>query len=238
LPTSISWGRRRAAVSSSGGWRANEREQLLRTYRRIAPVYDLLDFPFEQARYRSIRPLLFEGLKGRILDAGVGTGRNIAHYPPVAEVTGIDLSPAMLQRAERRRSRSTANVRLLPMDLTDLKFADHTFDAAVASFVFCTMPCEARRTALRELSRVVKPDGSIRLLEYTAAPRKLRRGLARCWQPWVAWAFGAKLDGDVEPELSDAGFDIIRSRFVTATIKLVEAKRSPAAGPPPFSGRE
>ncbi len=46
-------------------------------YERIAPLYDLLDLPFEYSRYRKIRPLLFQGLKGRVLDAGVGTGRNI-----------------------------------------------------------------------------------------------------------------------------------------------------------------
>jgi len=47
-------------------------------YERIAPLYDLLDLPFEFSRYRKIRHLLFQGLTGRVLDAGVGTGRNIA----------------------------------------------------------------------------------------------------------------------------------------------------------------
>jgi hypothetical protein len=46
-------------------------------YERIAPLYDLLDLPFEYSRYRKIRPLLFQGLTGRVLDAGIGTGRNI-----------------------------------------------------------------------------------------------------------------------------------------------------------------
>ena len=50
-------------------------------YERIAPLYDLLDLPFEYSRYRKIRPLLFQGLKGRVLDAGIGTGRNIQFYP-------------------------------------------------------------------------------------------------------------------------------------------------------------
>jgi hypothetical protein len=49
----------------------------LERYQRIARVYDLLDLPFEYGRYRKIRPLLFRGLSGRILEAGVGTGRNI-----------------------------------------------------------------------------------------------------------------------------------------------------------------
>ena len=72
-------------------------------YERIAPLYDLLDLPFEYSRYRKIRPLLFQGLKGRVLDAGIGTGRNIQFYPTEAQVVGIDISPAMLARAERRR---------------------------------------------------------------------------------------------------------------------------------------
>jgi len=55
-------------------------------YERIALFYDLLDLPFEYSRYRKIRPLLFQGLAGRVLDAGVGTGRNIQFYPPEAEV--------------------------------------------------------------------------------------------------------------------------------------------------------
>ena len=68
----------------------------LERYERISAFYDLLDLPFEHRRYQRLRPILFEGLSGRILDSGVGTGRNIPFYPPGAEVTGIDISPAML----------------------------------------------------------------------------------------------------------------------------------------------
>ena len=73
-------------------------------YQRIARFYDGLDKGFERRRYKPIRPQLFQGLSGRVLDAGVGTGRNIPHYPSGATMVGIDLSPAMLARAERRRA--------------------------------------------------------------------------------------------------------------------------------------
>lgn len=66
---------------------------LLQKYERIAPFYDLLDLAFERRRYRRMRPMLFRGLAGRILDAGVGTGRNIEFYPAGAEMVGVDLSP-------------------------------------------------------------------------------------------------------------------------------------------------
>src|SRR2546423_13102777 len=101
-------------------------------YHRIAPFYDVLEWPFEKRRYRRIRPLLFDGLSGRILDAGVGTGRNFPFYPAGASVLGIDLSPAMLGRAERRRAGSAATVELRQMDVTALDLPAASFDAAVA----------------------------------------------------------------------------------------------------------
>src|SRR5437660_4641890 len=97
-------------------------------YQRIAPLYDLLDLPFEYRRYRRIRPLLFQGLSGRLLDAGVGTGRNFPFYPRAARVIGIDLSPAMLARAAHRAQLSPALIALKQMDVTKLDFPDASFD--------------------------------------------------------------------------------------------------------------
>ncbi len=67
-------------------------------HQRVAPLYDLLDLPFEDGRYRALRRRMFEDLFGAILDAGVGTGRNMPFYPEHGWVVGIDLSPAMLAR--------------------------------------------------------------------------------------------------------------------------------------------
>src|SRR6478672_11520851 len=128
-------------------------------YRRIARYYDLLDLPFERKRYRPLRPLMFRGLSGRILDAGVGTGRNFPCYPPGATVVGIDISQAMLAEAERRLKEATAPVELLGMDVTRLDFPDGSFDAAVATFLFCVLEDELQIPGLRELGRVVKPGG-------------------------------------------------------------------------------
>ena len=123
----------------------------LERYQRIAWAYDLLDLPFEYGRYRKIRPLLFRGLLGRILEAGVGTGRNFPFYPPGSEVVGIDLSPAMLARAERRLTMAATKVQLRQMDVTRLSFPDRSFDAAVATFLFCTLPDELQIAGMREL---------------------------------------------------------------------------------------
>ena len=75
-------------------------------YERIAPLYDLLDSVYELTWKGQLRGHVFEGLTGRVLDAGVGTGCNIPYYPAGAEMTGVDLSPGMLRRAEARRKKA------------------------------------------------------------------------------------------------------------------------------------
>lgn len=194
-------------------------------YQRIAWAYDLLDLPFEYARYRKIRPQMFEGLSGRILDAGVGTGRNFPFYPPGAEVVGIDLSPAMLARAQGRLATATAPVTLRQMDVTRLEFPDRSFDAAVATFLFCALPDELQVAGMRELGRVVKPGGIIRCLEYTRPSGGFRRAMTRLWEPWVYWAYGAGFDRQTEKHAPGAGLNLIESRFVfDELIKLLDVR--------------
>jgi demethylmenaquinone methyltransferase/2-methoxy-6-polyprenyl-1,4-benzoquinol methylase len=196
----------------------------LERYQRIAWAYDLLDFPFEYGRYRKIRPQMFRGLSGRILDAGVGTGRNFPFYPPGSQVVGIDLSPAMLARAEGRAT-SAASVELKQMDVTRLDFPDRHFDAAVATFLFCVLPDELQVAGMRELARVVKPGGIIRCLEYTLPSGVLKRAMTRLWGPWVYWAYGARFDRQTEQRAPEAGLNLFESRYVhDELIKLLGAR--------------
>lgn len=196
-------------------------------YQRIAPFYDALDLPFERKRYAGLRPLLFERLDGRLLDAGIGTGRNCAYYPAHADVSGIDTSPAMLDRARLRCPTLAATGQLYQMDVTDLQFPTGWFDAAVASFLFCVLPDELQVPALRELGRVVRPGGLIRLLEYVRPKHRLRRFVTRLWQPWVAWAYGASFDRQTERRVPAAGLDLVESRFVVDDLLKLLTLRAP-----------
>src|SRR5258708_30286627 len=112
----------------------------LARYERIAPFYDVLDLPFERRRYHALRPLLFQKLKGRLLDAGIGTGRNCPFYPPETIVSGIDTSPAMLARARRRCPTLSAGGRLYRIDVTPLRFPAPPVHPAGATFPFCVLP--------------------------------------------------------------------------------------------------
>jgi ubiquinone/menaquinone biosynthesis C-methylase UbiE len=198
-----------------------------RKYQRIARFYDLLDVPFEQRRYRAIRPLLFQDMAGQVLDAGIGTGRNCAFYPPAAIVSGIDISPAMLARAHDRCPTLAAAGRLYEMDVTALKFADGAFDAAASSFLFCVLPSPLQVPALRELGRVVKPGGVIRLLEYVRPQGTLRRLLSYVWQPWIAWAYGASFDRQTERHVPAAGLELVDSRYVVDDLLKLLTLRVP-----------
>jgi ubiquinone/menaquinone biosynthesis C-methylase UbiE len=196
-------------------------------YERIAALYDLLDYPFERGRYRHIRPQLFQGLSGRILDAGVGTGRNIPFYPPDASVVGIDLSPAMLARAAQRAHQVGRVVDLRLMDVTRLDLPERSFDAAVASFLFCVLPDEQQVPALREIVRILKPGGTLRLLEYVRPKGALRAFVARLWEPWMAWAYGAGFDRRTEEHAREVGLEVLEPRFVVEDlVKLISVRSS------------
>jgi ubiquinone/menaquinone biosynthesis C-methylase UbiE len=196
-------------------------------YERIAALYDLLDLPFERRRYRALRPLLFQGMAGQLLDAGIGTGRNCEFYPPGAVVSGIDLSPSMLARARQRCPILAQNGRFYQMDVTALSFPSGAFDAAVASFLFCVLPDPVQVPALRELGRVVKSGGTIRLLEYVRPKGALRRIVSYLWQPWMRWAYGASFDRHTERYVPAAGLELIESRYVVDDLLKLLTVRAP-----------
>jgi ubiquinone/menaquinone biosynthesis C-methylase UbiE len=197
-------------------------------YERIAAFYDWLDLPFEYGWYRRIRPLLFQDLSGRLLDAGVGTGRNFPFYPPGSRVVGIDISPAMLRRAKRRlNSSAAASIELKTMDVTALDFTNRSFDAAVATFLLSVLPDENQVAALRELSRVVKAGGTIRLLNYVRPRSALLGAAARLCEPFAAWAFAASFDRRTEESITAVGLELLDSRYVVYDlIKLIAVRNA------------
>ena len=189
-----------------------------RTYARVARLYDLLDLPFEYGRYRPIRRALFEGVLGSILDAGVGTGRNMPFYPPGGDVVGIDISPQMLARARSRKAGLGVAAELREMDVTATDFADGRFDYVIATFLFCVLDDEHQLPALRELGRVCKPAGEIRLIEYAYSRDPLRRLVMRLGAPWVRLMYGAAFDRHTERYVDAAGLDLVEERFLLKDI--------------------
>jgi ubiquinone/menaquinone biosynthesis C-methylase UbiE len=162
----------------------------------------------EHAGLRSLRRELLAGLRGRVLELGVGTGINLPLYPPeVGEVTGIDPDESMLRQARRRADRAVGPVRLVPAPAEELPFEAAGFDAVVVTLALCTIPEPG--IALREARRVLKPGGEFRALEHVRV-----EGIGRLQEVatpvWKRVAGGCHLDRDTLDKVRAAGFEVRR----------------------------
>ncbi|RKS05289.1 phosphatidylethanolamine N-methyltransferase /phosphatidyl-N-methylethanolamine N-methyltransferase [Nocardiopsis sp. Huas11] len=125
----------------------------------------------ERVALRSSRELLCSGARGRTLEVAVGTGRNLEYYPPGVELTGIDVSAAMLARARRRAEEVGRRVALVEADAQDLPFEEESFDTVLCTLSMCAIPDQGR--ALAEMYRVLVPGGRLLMvdhIEYARAP--------------------------------------------------------------------
>ncbi|MBI4369895.1 MAG: class I SAM-dependent methyltransferase [Elusimicrobia bacterium] len=196
-------------------------EYLRRLYRRTSLFYDVLDWPFEHFRYKRLRPELWKGLSGRILDLGAGTGRNAFYYPKDTDVVTADLSPEMLERARRRIEALGRKPHIVVADALNLCFKDHDFDACVSTFLFCVLPDELQARALKEIKRVLKPGGKIFVLEYVYSRNPWRRLWMKLMAPLVEGLFGARFDRNTDQHFLEAGFKMAEKRLVFSDMILL-----------------
>jgi ubiquinone/menaquinone biosynthesis C-methylase UbiE len=138
-------------------------------HRFHAALYDQLMRPQELLGLARQRDRTAGEATGRVLELGVGTGRNLAHYRDVTEVVGIEPDPHMLKRARRRAAAVAFPVRLVEGSAEELPFGDAEFDTVVVALALCTIP--EPDAALREARRVLKPDGRMLFLEHVRSSR-------------------------------------------------------------------
>ena len=148
-----------------------ETEKIKKRYDRISKVYDWLEQPMEWMMFEKWRQEVSESLKGKVLEIGVGTGKNIPYYPEGAEVTAIDFSGKMLARAKKKAEKTGKTVELLHMDAQDMDFADNTFDVVFTTCVFCSVPDPVQ--GLKEIRRVLKPGGEAIMIEHVRSEKKI-----------------------------------------------------------------
>lgn len=151
-------------------------------YDRLSPVYDLLfGSVFRQGRSAALNAA--NRIRGDVLEVGVGTGLSLDGYGGNCAVVGVDISPAMLEKARKRvaEMRLSRVRRLEVMDAEHLQFPDASFDAVVAQYVLSAVPNPNR--ALDELARVVRPGGEIIITSRIGADAGLRGTIERWLMP-------------------------------------------------------
>ncbi len=186
-------------------------------------LYDLLMARANEAGLDAQRAALVEGLAGEVLEVGAGTGLQLRHYGGGARVTAIEPDAEFRARAAQVAAGAPVPVRLVDATAEALPFGDASFDHAVCGLVLCSVGDPAR--ALGELRRVVRPGGTVRLLEHVRSERVVPGLLMDLFDPlWVALnKQGCHMNRRTARAVEQAGFTIeAREPFVMRARGLPE----------------
>jgi SAM-dependent methyltransferase len=159
-----------------------------------AALYDPFLRRGERLGLAGRRAELLRRARGQVVEIGAGTGLNVRHYPPTAQVVLTEPVPAMYRRLEKR-VRDRAGMRPVRAAADALPMADASVDTVVSTLVLCTVPDVDR--VLAELVRVLRPGGQLLFCEHVRAEDpKLARRQKRLAGPWAAFAQGCRCDRD------------------------------------------
>jgi SAM-dependent methyltransferase len=158
------------------------------------------------------RDELLDGLKGRVIDIGAGTGLSFSHYPDtVTEVVAVEPEQYLRGQAELAAAAAPVPVRVIDADADRLPFEDGSFDGAVISLVLCSVPDLG--TSLREAFRVLRSDGQLRFYEHVGSDDPGKARIQRLAAPiWPHLFGGCHPDRPTESAIIEAGFRIERCR--------------------------
>src|SRR6266545_750979 len=204
-----------------------ETERVLRLYEKEARKYDREMNFFDRLLFAGAREWVCAQATGEVLEIGIGTGRNLSHYRHEVRLTGIELSPAMLEIARTRARELGRDVDLRVGDAQALEFADESFDTVVCTLSLCTIPDD--RAAVAEVRRVLRPGGRFLLLEHVRSPLLPIRVAERLLEPLMLRFEADHLLREPLEHLRAEGFEV--ERLERAKLGIVErlAARKPSA---------
>lgn len=176
-------------------------------YQRISSTYDRME-GFIEKRIRPWRQKLWQFANGpRVLEVGVGTGKNIEFWPRDCKVTAIDLTPGMLELARKKAiALNRQGDDLFLADIQKLELPSGIFDTVVATCVFCSVPDPVK--GLREIGRVVRPDGHVLLLEHIRIDKPVIGPMMDLLAPLVVRINGANINRRTIENVKNAGLRI------------------------------
>ena len=186
-----------------------------------AMVYDIALAPLELAGLSHLRRRVMVQASGAVLEIGTGTGVNFPHYPKGAHVFALDASAEMLSTARKRPCRVCAT--FTRADAQVLPFRSQTFDTAVGTLVFCSIPDPLH--ALSEIRRVLRPGGKLLLLEHTRGHHPVAAVLTD-WlnPPWLALNGSCHLNRQTARTVAEAGFNVTNiERHAGGIVQVIHA---------------
>ncbi len=194
----------------------------LHKYKFTAYAYDILDFPWE-LQYRHWRPGLVEDIRGEVIEAGVGTGRNLRYYSDKVNLTALDFSPSMLRRAKNRARSAQCQVRFLCEDACHMESVPTGhYDWVVATFLCCVVPAELQHLVVSEFTRVLKPGGRFRLVEMIHSKNSAVRARQNLFAPFVRKVYGAGFDRDTLRHVEESSqLQVTGTRFLKNDVYLL-----------------
>jgi ubiquinone/menaquinone biosynthesis C-methylase UbiE len=204
----------------------NEATEIARKrWNRTALLYDPLMALVERISLRRWRRLLWSRVESsRVLEIAVGTGKNFPYYPADADMVAVDFSERMLERARTRAGRQKVQVDLRQMDVQNLEFEDNTFDSVAATFVFCSIPDQAR--GIREVERVCKRGGKVVILEQDLSANRIMGWLLNLLNPLLVRVTGANLNRRPVENVARSGLVLERvTDLWGGRFKLIEARK-------------
>jgi len=202
------------ALPRQGRSVGEETDRVRGIYDRLAPRYDRIIEVAERVLFGDGRRWACAQATGQVLEVAIGTGRNLPCYPPVVQITGVELSPGMLERARALASVPSSAVDLQLGDAQHLAFPEASFDTVLATLALCSIPDD--RAAVAEMARVLRPGGRLVLLEHVASPARAVRVVQRLLNPLLVRFQGDHLLREPETAVRDAGLvihELTRSRW-------------------------
>jgi ubiquinone/menaquinone biosynthesis C-methylase UbiE len=171
----------------------------------FARIYDPLLSLGERAGMKDLRADVVSQAHGDVLEIGAGTGLNLPHYPTgLNSLTLTDPESPMLERLRRQLADHPLQPRVIKVPAEHLPFDDDSFDTVVSTLVLCTV--DDVGSTLSEIRRVLRPGGTVLLVEHVRGETGVARWQDRFHGPWKAFAYGCNCNLDTAALLADAGF--------------------------------
>ena len=181
-------------------------QKIQKKYDRFSKFYDSLEGRMEKKYFRKWRRKLISKVKGKVLEIGVGTGKNLQYYDKNAKITGVDLSKEMLKKAKETAKKLGRDFKLIQMDAQKLEFERNTFDYVICTLVLCSVPDPVK--ALKEMKRVCKNNGKIILIEHVESNKLGIKTIQKLYNPLSKTILGCDVRRKTKENIIKAGLKI------------------------------